>query len=216
MTSATDPSARKLNAEWAYLQQTAVPSDWPQHPGTLGDVLAAVADDPDAVLADLLARHAAGDELAGRVVLQAMVGKLVLLAARDGAHQLGDYLAECWLRLGSYPLRRRPRRIAANLAMDTRRAVWAADAQTPLVDPAQLPEQAWPTTPGVTGLVRAATRLGLLDRDSGACLYAVYELGLRSHEAAQHLRISPELVRWRNARSLRRLAPHAARLVAVA
>ena len=64
--------------------------------------------------------------------------------------------------------------------------------------------------------LRAATGLGLIDRQAGACLYAVYGLGLRSHEAARQLRISPELVRWRNARSIRRLAPHAARLAAVA
>lgn len=216
MSSRTDPSARALNAEWAELQGATVPGDWPEHPSSLGEVLAAIADDPDVALADLLARHAAGDALAGRVVLQAMIGKLVLLAARDSVHQLGDYVAECWLRLGSYPLRRRPRRIAANLAMDTRRAVWASEVQTLCVDPAQLPERAEPATPGVTGLVRAATRLGLLDPESGACLYAVYGLGLRSHEAAQQLRISPDLVRWRNARSIRRLAPYAARLVAVA
>ncbi|MCW3159261.1 hypothetical protein [Micropruina sonneratiae] len=216
MTASSDASARALNAEWAQMQHRAVPADWPQHPRSLGEVLAGIADDPDAVLGGLLLRNAAGDRLAGRVVLQALLGKLVLLAARDPVHSLGDYLAECWLRLASYPLRRRPRRIAANLVLDTRRAVWSDVAAPPPVDPARLESHGEPSGPGVAGLLRAATRLGLLDREAGACLFAVYGLGLRSHEAAHHLRISADLVRWRNARSIRRLAPHARSLVEVA
>ena len=92
----------------------------------------------------------------------------------------------------------------------------AGEDPRPFVDLAQLSEQSAPRVVDVPSLLRAATGLGLIDRQAGACLYAVYGLGLRSHEAARQLRISPELVRWRNARSIRRLAPHAARLAAVA
>lgn len=211
-----DPCVRSLNAEWAELQLLPAPVEWGAPAITIADVLAGIAHDPDARLGALLRCHAAGDALAGRVVLQAMLGKLVRLAARDPRHGVGEYVTECWLRLAGYPLRGRPRRIAANLAMDVRRAVWASDERRPSIDVMHLADRSLPARLDVSRVVRAATRLGLIDRDAGACLYAVYGLGLRSHEAAEHLRISPALVRWRNARSIRRLAPHAATLAAVA
>lgn len=211
-----DPCVRSLNAEWAELQLLPAPVEWGAPAITIADVLAGIAHDPDARLGALLRCHAAGDALAGRVVLQAMLGKLVRLAAQDRRHGVSDYVAECWLRLAGYPLARRPHRVAANLALDTRRGVRAGDDPGPVVDVAQLGERSAPVVLDVSGLLRAATRLKLIDRESGACLYAVYGLGLRSHEAARELRISPALVRWRNARSIRRLAPHAVTLAAVA
>jgi len=216
MSRPADPSLTLLNREWSRLAHEPTPAAWPQHPATLGDVLDDIAGDPDARLGELLCRHAGGDDLAGRVVLQSMLGKLVLMAARDPRNSLADYIAECWLQLCRYPLRRRPRRIAANLAMDTRSQVRAAEPAVPCIDPHQIPERCQQVSLDVTGVVRAATRLGLIDAASGACLYAVYGLGLRSHEAARQLRISPELVRWRNARSIRRLTPHAVALAATA
>ncbi|MFT4296037.1 MAG: hypothetical protein QM582_11565 [Micropruina sp.] len=216
MSPSHDPCLRSLNAEWSRLQALPVPSDWPTPASTLGAVLAGVPDDPDARLGALLRLQAGGDQLAGRVVLQSMLGMLVRMAARDARHGAGDYVAECWLQIVGYPLGNRPTRIVANLALDTRRAVRAGDDPRPLLGLAGLPERSTPTALDVPGLVRAATRLGLIDRDAGACLYAVYGMGLPSHEAADRLRISPALVRWRNARSIRRLAPHAATLAAVA
>lgn len=217
MAFSNDSCTDRLNREWARLQSCPAPYDWVAEPATLGEVLAGIAVDPDARLGDLLARRLAGDSLAGRVVLQAMLGKLVLFAAKDPWHDAADYVAECWVQLCHYPLARRPRRIAANLAMDTRKAVWAADdVPPPVLDPQLIDERSQPAEPDPIAVIRAATRLGLIDRPSGACLVAVYCLGLRSHEAAERLAISPELVRWRNARSIRRLAPHAAALAAAA
>ncbi len=214
--SRTDPVVRSLNTEWRCLADAPTPADWSVAAATLGDVLRGVADDPDARLGELLRRHAAGDPLAGRVVLQALLGKLIRLAAQDARHGVDDYVAECWLRLADYPLTRRPRRIAANLALDTRLRVRAGDHRRPLVDAVPLDEISVPPRLDVPTLLRAATRLGLIDRDAGACLYAVYGLGLRSHEAASWLRISAAAVRARNAHSIRRLVPHAATLAALA
>ncbi len=215
MSHSADPVIRALNAEWQSLAASPVPTDWSLPGDTLGELLRGIADDPDTRLSQLLRRHAAGDRLAGRVVLQAMLGKLVLMAAQDVRHGAGDYVAECWLRLADYPLARRPRRIAANLALDTRLRVRAGDDRRPVAD-VVLDEVGVAPRLDVPRLVRAATRLGLIDREAGACLYAVYGLGLRSHEAAGRLRISAASVRARNAHSIRRLAPHAATLVAVA
>ena len=214
--SSADPCIAALNREWSRLCTQAAPTHWRVDAGTLAEVLAAIPERPDEVLGTLLRRRSQGDELAGRVVLQAMLGKLVLLAAHDPHHCAADYVTECWVQLCRYPLARRPRRIAANLALDTRRALWSVAAPPLLIDPAVLDELAPPAVTDTVAMIRAATRLGLIDRPAGACLVAVYCLGLRSHEAAAKLAISPELVRWRNARSIRRLAPHAATLAAVA
>jgi len=216
MACGNDSCTDRLNREWTLLQRRPAPPGWPDETATLADVLAGIATDPDRCLGQLLTWHAAGDELAGRVVLQAMLGKLVLLAARDPWHDDADDVTECWFQLCRYPLARRPRRVAANLAMDTRRAVWAGAIAPPVLDPALIDQRPAVVEPDATALIRAATRLGLIDRAASACLIAVYCLGLRSHEAAERLSISPELVRWRNARSIRTLAPHAATLAAAA
>ncbi len=216
MASDKNSCTDRLNREWVLLQRQPAPPSWTDSPATLGDVLAGIPLDPDRRLGELLTRNAAGEQVAGRVVLQAMLGKLVLFAAKDPWHNDADYVTECWLQLCKYPLGRRPRRIAANLAMDTRRAVWAAESSPLVLDPLLLEERARSVEPDTIDLIRTATRLGLIDRAAGACLVAVYCLGLRSHEAAEQLAISPELVRWRNARSIRKLAPHAAELAAAA
>lgn len=208
----TEPCIAALNREWSQLCTQVVPLHWEVNAGTVAEVLAAIPGQPDQVLGVLLRHRSEGDELAGRVVLQAMLGKLVLLATHDPHHSAADYVTECWVQLCRYPLARRPRRIAANLALDTRRALWSSPAPPLTIDPAVLDGVAPPPTVDTVAMIRAATRLGLIDRPAGACLVAVYCLGLRSHEAAARLAISPELVRWRNARSIRRLAPHAAAL----
>ena len=74
-----------LNKEWAELGRSAVPDGWHPEgpaspPGTLAELLAAVTEDPDGWLRALIARQQAGDQLAGRVVLQA-----------TGQHALGDH-----------------------------------------------------------------------------------------------------------------------------
>jgi hypothetical protein len=87
------------------------------------DVLSSARVYSDPVLAALLAEVSLGDQLAGRVVLQALVGRMVRMAQRDPHASIDDYLARLWCAIGSYPLERRPERIAANLSMDTLKAV---------------------------------------------------------------------------------------------
>lgn len=203
-----------LNAEWDRLRCEAVPDRWRlAGVATLDHVLQAVRSSPDESLGRLIAAQASGDSLAGRVVLQAMLGKLILMAARDAAHSIDDYVTECWVRIGTYPLQRRPRRIAANLAWDTRRAV-RADASAELPSDLTVMPHVPSAEPTVSSVLSAAVDSGLIDAGTARCLYAVYGLGLPSHEAGQRLRISPALVRWRNAKAIRRLAPHAGQLVA--
>lgn len=80
----------------------------------------------DALLKALLFR-ARVDPLAGRVVLEALlpglkrVAERVILDARDRDELWSLLLAYAWEQIRTYPLERRPSRIAANLLLDTRR-----------------------------------------------------------------------------------------------
>ncbi len=95
------PTLTALNREWGALcdEHTTLPARWRLACGReateagLAGILGAIGADPDAVLLGLLTLHRGGDRLAGRVVLQAFVGKLVLMAASDPTATLPDYLA---------------------------------------------------------------------------------------------------------------------------
>ncbi|MES8444105.1 hypothetical protein U6P55_12410, partial [Cutibacterium acnes] len=90
---------------------------------------------PDAILGYLIARAQGGDELATRTVIQAFVGKLILMATatklRRTNNGFDDLLAGLWETIITYPLDRRPDKIAANLVLDTLHRVvkfWRADS----------------------------------------------------------------------------------------
>lgn len=80
--------------------------------------------DKDAVLAALLVL-ARQEPLAGRVLLQALLPGLKALAGRlllTGSERPGLWqllLAQVWEQICCYPVERRPRKIAANLLLDT-------------------------------------------------------------------------------------------------
>ena len=127
-----DPDAfvADLNTEWAMLRDDADEvTGWASRHGVLhgcGDlasVLAAVRLDPDGVLGALLRESAAGSLLAARTVLQAMLGKVVLMANGDPATGTHAYVVAMWERIRTYPIDRRPTHIAGDLALDTRKLV---------------------------------------------------------------------------------------------
>ena len=97
----------------------------------LGDVEAAVATGrhgADAVLLALLRLAHDGDTLAGRTVLQLMLGKAIRIAGGHAGRDSRDSLehaavAALWTVIATYPTERRPTKVAANIAMDTLGAV---------------------------------------------------------------------------------------------
>lgn len=211
-------SLRALNDEWSSLRSTTrehVAAWSAAHAELRGcrdldDLLAAIAADPDAVLRRLLALGATGDGLAHRVVLQTMLGKMVRMAASDPRHGFDDHLAELWLGIAAYPLANRPCRIAANLAWDVRKRLAGRPSATP-VDPDRLTSIAAPPPddePSAERVLAEAERLGLIDRLTCATLRVVYAEGRSSARAAEVLGTSPEMVRWRCSRGLRRLSGH--------
>lgn len=84
----------------------------------------------DAILLALV-RRAATDDLAARTVLQAMMPAVKNLTSKFSAcgawsaeETAAEVVAAMWERIRSYPVERRPGKVAANLTLDTRQRVW--------------------------------------------------------------------------------------------
>jgi hypothetical protein len=202
---------------------------------SLEDVLSVARLNSDPVLAALLAEVASGDQLAGRVVLQALIGRMVRMAQRDPRASIGDYLARLWCVIASYPLQRRPVRIAANLSMDTLKAVsqehrslrqgdvtlWpSSESLEDLLGPAGLDgsphNSPQPVDVEVRRVLVAGRRLRLLDDSAAELLHSVYVDGMTSAQAARRFHTSAGTVRVRCSKVMRRLATHAIELSDVA
>lgn len=134
--------AGRLNDEWALLRTdagtAAAVARWAaENPplagcGCLEDVELAVQTagrrDADAILLALLRLAQGGDALAGRTVLQLMLGKAIRIASGHTGRDSRDNLehaavAALWATIATYPTDRRTTKVAANLAMDTLGAV---------------------------------------------------------------------------------------------
>lgn len=211
------PILAHLNREWQRLADAQIPPEWAAHPaigtGPLAELPNRVRASPDLVLGFLLGRVRAGETLAGRVVLQVMLGRLVNDARRDPEHCLDDYVAQMWVVIATYPLSRRPTRIAANLALDVAKSVRRRTPAVP-VDPHWLVGLAAagtaPEEPELLESVLVTARAGrLIDEATERTLRLVYQRGLRSTDAAAELGVTPAAVRWRCRRAVQRLAAHA-------
>ena len=194
---------------------------------SLADVLLAARGQPDAVLGALLTEVSTDDQLAARVVLQAMLGRIVRMAGRDPAAGVDDYVSALWCRIGSYPLAARPTRIAANLSMDAFKTVaqerrWLREGEVTPWPPAvfwdekhdHLFDRPEPE-PVVAAEVLAVGRdRGVIDGSVHALLVGVYVEELPGSAVARRHRTSAESVRVRCSRAVRRLAAHRNELLA--
>ncbi|RIQ33611.1 hypothetical protein [Jiangella rhizosphaerae] len=132
----------RLNAEWSRLcadprTESAV-AHWGRRHAELAGcvaledvepaVAAAGAEQADRILLALLRLAHGGDSLAGRTVLQLMLGKAVRIATTRAGRDTKPSLehtavAALWTVIATYPLERRQAKVAANIAMETLRAV---------------------------------------------------------------------------------------------
>jgi DNA-directed RNA polymerase specialized sigma24 family protein len=203
--------------------------------GSFDDVLSAARLDSDPILAALLTEVSIGDQLAGRVVLQALIGRMVRMAQRDPRASIDDYLARLWCAINSYPLNRRPVRIAANLSMETLKAVsrehwwlgrgdvtlWpSSESLEELLEPATLDgspcDLPSPVDVEVLQVIEASSSLSLIDDSDAALLRSVYADGMTGREAARRFHTSASMVRVRCSKAVNRLAAHARELAEVA
>ena len=84
-----------------------------------------VDDEPGDRLLAVLVHRAAGDELAGRIVLHRILPGLIRVALRRGrihdggpAAAFAELASAAWLTIRTFPIDRRPRCVAANLLRD--------------------------------------------------------------------------------------------------
>ena len=190
-------------------------------------MLLAARGQADAVLGALLTEVSRGDHLAARVIVQAMLGRIIRMAARDSSAGVDDYVSALWCRICTYPLTARPSRIAANLSMDTLKTVsaqkrWLREGEvTPWP-----PEVFWDEQHehlfvardekviAGAAVLRAARDRGVIDEPVHALLVSVYVEELTGPEAARRHWTSAESVRVRCSRAVRRLAAHRNELLA--
>ena len=227
-----------LNAEWRELVQStadALPGwarlhDALAEAGGLDDLVARAGRGEDRVLSPLLVEAHRGNGLAARMVLQAMLGRLVRMAGRDPRSPVDDYVGALWCVLARYPLAARPSRIGANLALDTLKTVCRDRGTTsrdvvlclpgarlePLLEQgsqrATLDHAAGLRALGAAEVIEAGRRLRLIDEGTGRLLSDVYVHGLDGREAAARGGTSAGSLRVRCSRAVRRLAAHAAEL----
>lgn len=225
-----------LNADWQLLQggRGSTVQQWAiDHPAlarcrTLDDVLLAVRVRPDAAMAALLGEESSGDQLGARVVLQAMLGKVVRMAGRDARAEVDDYVAAMWCRIRTYPLSDRPSRVAANLALDTLKSVkqetqWSRHGdEVVAVPPGAVLDRLYAETLDRAGadhntglaastadsVLAAAGELGLIDSHTRQVLTSVYADGLSGRDAAERHQTTPAMIRFRCSRGVRHLAEH--------
>ena len=150
-----------------------------------------------------------------------MLGRIIRMAGRDPSAGVDDYVSALWCRICAYPLAARPTRIAANLSMDTLKAVsaerrWLREGEvTPWP-----PEVFWDEqhehlfvgrrvrVVGAADVLRAGRDRGVIDEPVHALLVSVYVDELTGSEAAARHWTSAESVRVRCSRAVRRLAAH--------
>jgi DNA-directed RNA polymerase specialized sigma24 family protein len=224
---------RRMDAEWAALQEDGSAAQacrrWAEGTaelagcGSPADVLDRVAGAPDVVLGGLLAGAARGDRLAARVVLQALLPKVVRMASVDPRAEVDDYVAAMWCSVAAYPVARRPTSVAANLALDTLKAVHrqrhpAPDVVTSpevVLQAADHPHAAVvgrtvdPAGPSVADVLDRARQHRLVDPATTDLLRSVYADGLSGASAARRHGLSPGAVRQRCSRAVKVLAAHA-------
>lgn len=191
-------TSSRYDADWGRLVDATI--DVPLSV-TAHEALARARSEGDPWLARLVRAAQSGDELAGRCVVQAVLGRLVAMARRDSRLDVDQLVGAVWLRIRTYPLERRPRAIVSNLVLDARKDALAELRPLPVTPPAP------PRRHGFAAdLLVEAVRIGVIDAPIAEVMSSVYVLGLSGEAAAQRHGVTPTTVRWRCSAGMRRLA----------
>ncbi len=172
--------------------------------------------DKDAVLCALLSL-AQGEPIAGRVVLEAMLPGLkklagrILIDAREREELWSALMACAWERIRTYPVERRPRKVAANLLLDCLRGTLAAlsgarrdPAAQAFPPPHEL--EAVPVCEGdVDGLLAEAIAAGAVSRDEAELILCTRIDGEPLSDLAHSQGVMFDTLKHRRNRAERRL-----------
>jgi hypothetical protein len=165
--SGSSPLVRSLVAEWEAMvarpRTVRTVNGWGLPGGpveTLDEVLdrAGFGHEPtwsegDRYLATLVIR-AQQEDLAGRIVLQRLLPPLIAIAARRGRLTPGGFneafattISHAWILIRTYPIERRPAKIAANLVRDAEYHGFVREARMKKVVVQHLGERSMHTIP---------------------------------------------------------------------
>ena len=197
----------------------------------LEDLARAVRTDADGVLGALVRLAQAGEVLAGRAVVQLMLGKMVLMAQSqrrwniDFADAVSRFVVAMWEQIMCFPVATRSRRIASNLALDSLKQVTAGVARDSAaqvgVDDEEVErdrgyDEGVPAGIELLDVLARATARGVITQADACLLAKVYiQSDYRAGaEVAQELQMSRTDLRKRCSRLTHQLRSHADALVA--
>jgi DNA-directed RNA polymerase specialized sigma24 family protein len=169
----------------------------------------------DEVLCALL-RRAHWEPIAGRVVLEAMLPGLkklagrLLIDVRDREELWSVLLSSAWERIRTYPVQQRPRRVAANVLLDSMRgtlATLSSARRDPAALGCKLPGElvAAPAHEGVDAVLDRAVAAGAVSRDEADLILATRTDDVSLRAFAEVEGTSFVMVRQRRSRAERRL-----------
>jgi len=167
---------------------------------SLAEVLVSIRFNPDQVLGGLISACQQGYDMAGRVIVQALLPKLILMSRAYPYPGVDHLLSALWLRIMRYPLERRPRSVAANLVLDAKKDV-VAEARMLLAPPLEAYDEDY----SAHSVLALARRFGLATEKSLQIMEKVYLEGWPSARVAQVFAISPAAVRRRCSDTISRL-----------
>jgi hypothetical protein len=197
MAGCSTTSAR-FDADWDQLVDATLA---PPLSVTAGEALHRARQEGDPWLGQLIAAAQGGDELAGRCVVQAVLGRIVAMTRRDSRLGVDELIGALWLRILAYPLDRRPCAIVSNLVLDARKDVVAELRPLPVSQPTEPRRHAV-----AANVLVEAVRIGVIDPAIAEVMSSVYVWGLSGEAAARRHGLTQTTVRWRCSAGRRRLA----------
>jgi hypothetical protein len=191
----------QLNEEWDQLAQQH--AAWLTPPLSLSEVLGSIRSQPDQVLASLIHACQIGHPVAGRVIVQALLPKLILFSRVFPYPGVDSLTSALWIRITRYPLHRRPTSVAANLVLDAKKDVLTEVRVRPYPDP-EPPD----TSMTAETVIATARALNLATDQSLSIIESVYVDGLPSHDVAELHSMTSAAVRRRCSDTIRKLRQH--------
>lgn len=235
----TSPLFRQLVTEWIRLNADPTPAATMQRWGRTEALLAgyrrpadivdaidqATPADQDALMLALIRLTQAGQQLAGRILLQQMLPKLGRMVLRTAGTTTDTTwaedrrhiaVAELWDIIIGYPVQRRPAKVAANLALDTLNRITRTGTsnEEPIADiynedtiirHAAADEPAHHLAVNLTQIVTWGINHNVITTEAGHLLTAIYTHGETPTQAAQRLGTNPGTIRTRCSRAAQRL-----------
>jgi len=193
----------------ALLPEHALPEDSLES-NMLSHLCESVSNGDDTVTLALLRLAQAGHTVAGRVLVHAMMPQLRYIARRDTKNEFDDYIGAAWIRLMTFPARKRRQRVLANLSLDCLKMLSRQASKSKLavlvdstimsiifaIPSRNILESPEDTCAYVKALLDLAVSSQMVSETCVKVVTSIYCDGLTGREAATHHEISYDMVRY--------------------